>query len=658
MIKYKKSITLIIFFVLILNASSLLVFGDETDVEEDKTEIELEFEDLLWEYKREYPSQTLLYKLEDLQEDVFNSSLPSVKKENLIRKIKELIDETIDIIIRNNLNTTEREIKQNIKIGNIKNSIYIILPLLEKDFEYFYSLYDKIDNKLLIRDFTDELIDISRYIKNIPLILKVEVIDNYNRNTIISFDININADDIKSPTITYTYVMDGTLYLKFEDEFGEIEGIIEYDKEGEGTKIVNNNSIKVDIPSKVTIITKDVFDNETERIFEIEEDNVILTGVPPRDIIELLKKKKTSKISRYNGIKNLFVVEYGKRGKLLDELKYEVFEKFGAYNKGDIFLTSQDLSIDDDGFVNFNKEGIFKVQVNHFFYTEDSFDVYVIIKRDAIYYTNIEEIKVRNPCMVYEEKVNFLNFLDIKQTIKGYNPNLSFIFVKDIEENEVFSITKNINLEKNEIKSFEILDLLDEKEYYLDLKLIDRPELLITSFYDLDYKHWAYNDIKEATLKKLINGYPDKTFKPDNNITVKEFMSLLARFLANQSLYNIQETKNNIIPFLDKGDWAYIETKSVINRIDLKSLDYFDIQNFNREITREEVALLISNNMNIEKEVKDKAIFEDTLTSPYLEHINKLVQMEIILGYPDGTFKPNNRITRAEVTAMLNRLDF
>ena len=39
--------------------------------------------------------------------------------------------------------------------------------------------------------------------------------------------------------------------------------------------------------------------------------------------------------------------------------------------------------------------------------------------------------------------------------------------------------------------------------------------------------HWAEGNIKQGAL--AISGYPDKTFKPDNNITRAEFASILVK---------------------------------------------------------------------------------------------------------------------------------
>ena len=44
--------------------------------------------------------------------------------------------------------------------------------------------------------------------------------------------------------------------------------------------------------------------------------------------------------------------------------------------------------------------------------------------------------------------------------------------------------------------------------------------------------HWAENNIRELVALGAIGGYPDGTFKPDNNITRAEFVTILVKAFA------------------------------------------------------------------------------------------------------------------------------
>ena len=55
--------------------------------------------------------------------------------------------------------------------------------------------------------------------------------------------------------------------------------------------------------------------------------------------------------------------------------------------------------------------------------------------------------------------------------------------------------------------------------------------------------------------------------------------------------------------------------------------------------------------------VSKKNSFADVTVSHWAEsYVNSAVAMEWINGYADGTFKPDNQITRAEVVAIVNRV--
>ena len=44
--------------------------------------------------------------------------------------------------------------------------------------------------------------------------------------------------------------------------------------------------------------------------------------------------------------------------------------------------------------------------------------------------------------------------------------------------------------------------------------------------------HWAEGEIRDLVNKGIINGYEDSTFKPDNEITRAEFVSIINKALG------------------------------------------------------------------------------------------------------------------------------
>ena len=71
-------------------------------------------------------------------------------------------------------------------------------------------------------------------------------------------------------------------------------------------------------------------------------------------------------------------------------------------------------------------------------------------------------------------------------------------------------------------------------------------------------------------------------------------------------------------------------------------------------ITRAEFAAIVSRFDNLSYQGEDK--FSDIKGHWAVETINAAAERGWIGGYPDGTFRPNEYITRAEATALINKV--
>ena len=78
----------------------------------------------------------------------------------------------------------------------------------------------------------------------------------------------------------------------------------------------------------------------------------------------------------------------------------------------------------------------------------------------------------------------------------------------------------------------------------------------------------------------------------------------------------------------------------------------------NGYITRAEAAALVTRLLGLDTFASAaKPMFSDTPSSWYNKAINAAVQRGIMKGYPDGRFRPNAPITRAEFTQMISTID-
>ncbi|MDU1023343.1 MAG: S-layer homology domain-containing protein [Peptoniphilus harei] len=147
---------------------------------------------------------------------------------------------------------------------------------------------------------------------------------------------------------------------------------------------------------------------------------------------------------------------------------------------------------------------------------------------------------------------------------------------------------------------------------------------------------------------KYIFGYPDDTIRPDGDMTRAEAISVVARL---QKL-DLSDKSSKIYKDAKADMWYNGAINAAYREGYLLEKEGESIRP-NDKITRAELAELIS---HIDKKNNSLAPFEDVKGHKFEAAINQAYGNERIKGYPDGTFKPDNTITRAEVATMLNKL--
>jgi len=78
-------------------------------------------------------------------------------------------------------------------------------------------------------------------------------------------------------------------------------------------------------------------------------------------------------------------------------------------------------------------------------------------------------------------------------------------------------------------------------------------------FSDFNNTHWAYDEILALTNNGLIEGYPDKTYKPENNITRAEVMTVINKLLGRKPLESyVKSLEFNPYNDLFEDKWYYV----------------------------------------------------------------------------------------------------
>lgn len=159
--------------------------------------------------------------------------------------------------------------------------------------------------------------------------------------------------------------------------------------------------------------------------------------------------------------------------------------------------------------------------------------------------------------------------------------------------------------------------------------------------------HWAEAIIVELVNSGVVSGYPDATFQPDKNITRAEFTTILVK------AFKLEDKTGK--DFADIADhWA---KDAIVTAAAHGIVNGYDADNFgpDSDITREQMVVMIvkAAQLNENDGESNKFIDNDKISSWAAEAVAIASQNQIIVGYPDNSFKPQGEATRAEAATLI-----
>lgn len=149
-----------------------------------------------------------------------------------------------------------------------------------------------------------------------------------------------------------------------------------------------------------------------------------------------------------------------------------------------------------------------------------------------------------------------------------------------------------------------------------------------------------------------VNGYPNGTVQPEGNITRAEVAAILYRVMDAKCVEKYATDKNTFAD-VDAFKWynTYISTLANAGVIVDSANGYFRPD---EAITRAELAAMIAQFAKVD--LTKSVSFNDVLANHWAsKEIAIAAKMGWINGYPDGSFRPDATITRAEMITMINR---
>ena len=195
---------------------------------------------------------------------------------------------------------------------------------------------------------------------------------------------------------------------------------------------------------------------------------------------------------------------------------------------------------------------------------------------------------------------------------------------KEIIQPETYSVTHE-EKSPQEIEDYSYVDYTENIEY-------------IYSHKDLTY----------------IIGYPDESVRPDASMTRAEAATVFYRLYDGEYPEFERRMSNGTFEDVKTGDWFYKEVETLYN---IGIVDGMDEHKFSPDepVTRAEFAVVEARFADLD--YKDGNIFDDVPNGHWAySYINAAANAGWIEGYPDGSFRPDEPISRAEVVRLVNSM--
>lgn len=209
-----------------------------------------------------------------------------------------------------------------------------------------------------------------------------------------------------------------------------------------------------------------------------------------------------------------------------------------------------------------------------------------------------------------------------------------------------------------------------KKRYFLTLCFILVFSLVLQNiafaieFKDISDKKydWARPYVEKMVLAGVIKGTTKSSFSPDLPITRAQSIVMIIRLLGEEKVAKNKKLptsfKNaNSVPEWARGYVAYAVDRGIISGSDLSNF------RANDNIKRYEMAVFAVKALGLGSKAENmKNVdldFKDTFAIPLdaRAYVQIAVEKGVIKGFPDSTFKPNDKITRAQMAVVLNNLE-
>ena len=178
------------------------------------------------------------------------------------------------------------------------------------------------------------------------------------------------------------------------------------------------------------------------------------------------------------------------------------------------------------------------------------------------------------------------------------------------------------------------------------------PEQKSEIFSDMDAYEWAKNAVYALSEQGIINGYGDSTFRPQNNITRAEFVTIIVNaFLTGEP------SGEAVFTDVYEDAWYFSAVMLAFEKGIIKGVSETEFMP-EENIRRQDMAVILKNLsvlMGKELPADDAGFSDDDAISDYAkEAVSCLKGAGVIKGNENKMFEPLNFATRAEAAQMIS----
>lgn len=183
-----------------------------------------------------------------------------------------------------------------------------------------------------------------------------------------------------------------------------------------------------------------------------------------------------------------------------------------------------------------------------------------------------------------------------------------------------------------------------------------------TKYSDVTSSHWAYDAIMRSTEKNWFGGYPDGRFMPDGSITRAEALKVFVVFLGleledvtESSFYDVNPNQW-YAPYIEAGKDLFPTHTTVQGKTPFQP---------EMPVTREDTiyALVKALGYNVGVKYVDESILnmfsdKNSISGDIKPYFAIALNNQLVSGFPDGTIRAQDSLTRAEFATLLYRGSF